>query len=220
MRDQRDDDDHAQRWLDAEAALHGQLTPTAQRRSRRTRNILILVLIAAPILGFALALLWAKSGWELPSAGDASDTSGLEVAGLVLVVCGFIMVILGLAWLIRSKQFIPAWRSPLLNLSRRDRKELIQLIRRGKVPPAGREELARYLATKMKGQYPHLLRLAGAGVLIYSGQALIDGNAIYTWATAVLVALYLVTAVNMVRDLRRASHWLNLHGNQGKPATR
>jgi hypothetical protein len=215
MWDQRDDDDHAQRWLDAEAVLHGQLTPTAQRRSRRSRIIRITVIIAAPILGFALALLWAKSGWELPSAGEAPDTSGLEVAGLVLVVCGFVMVILGLVWQIRSRQFIPAWRSPLVNLSRKDRKELIRLIRRGEVPSAGREELARYLATRMKGQYPHLLRLAGAGVLLYSGQALIDGNAIYTWAIAVLVALFLVTAVNMVRDLRRASHWLDLHGNQG-----
>ena len=129
---------------------------------------------------------------------------------MALAAAGVLIAIAGLIWMIRSGQLKPAWKSPLVNLSWRERRRLISLIRRGDVAPAGRENLARYLANRMSHQYPYLLFASGV-VVGYCSQALLEDDAFFAWSLPIFLVVYLVAAVFGVRDARLADRWRGLY---------
>lgn len=218
MPGQNEDDPEVQRWLDAQSVLHRQPTPAAQSRQRRSRRIRILLVIALPIIATGLGLMWDLSGHRGPLAGTFNPGPTLRAMGWVLVAAGPVLWIIGLIWMIRARQFRLAWRSPLVNLTRKDRKQLVTLIRHDQDPPQGQEQLAAYVANRMAGQYP-LLVFFGGFVAQASGPGFIQNDRLLVWSTPVLLVLFAIVAVLVARDVRTASRWLASHTHQGPPST-
>lgn len=216
MSEQRRDGPQAQRWLDAQSVLHRQPTSEARARQRRSRNVRILLIIAVPIIAIGLGSLWNLSGHRLPPAGTFAPGPILRAIGWVLVAMGPVLWIIGLVGMIRARQFRAAWRSPLINLTRKDRKLLTTMIRHDQDAPPEQEQLAVYLANRMARQYPFLL-LFGGLVAMDSGQGFIQDDPFLVWTTPVLLVLFAAAAVLVVRDVRRASRWLASHNDQSPP---
>ncbi len=164
-------------------------------------------MVGVPAIAVGLAALLGAFGHWPPSTTGLEQQLAVQIVGWVLAAAGILAAVSGLVWMIRAGQFKLAWKSPLVNLSRRDRKQLISLIRRGEVAPPGREDLARYLATQMHHQYPWLLLFAGV-VMIDSGNALINGDAFLLWSLPILLALFVVAVAAIIRDVHRAGRWL------------
>lgn len=218
MPEQRRDGSQAQRWLDAQSVLVRQPTPEARARQRRSRNVRILVIIVVPIIASGLGLLWALSGYRLPLAGTFAPGPIRRTVGWALIAIGPILGIVGLVWMIRAREFRAAWRSPLINLTRKDRKLLATAIRRNQDPPQGQEQLAVYLASRMARQHPLLLVLGGV-VAMDIGQGFTQDDPFFLWSTPVLVVLFVVAVVLVVRDIRAASRWLAAHTDQRSPSS-
>jgi hypothetical protein len=202
------DDDAADPLAVQDVPQREPLTPAA----RRSRNFRITILVVVPVLSFSLAWWWVASGRRFPSGDDFTGEPGLDVVGFVLIAAGAAMMTVGLVLTIRKGRFKPAWRSPLVNLSRSDRKELIRLIRRGDVPPRGRETVARQMAIQMKRQQQHVIGSGGV-VLLTSGNALLERFTVLLWLALGTFVVLVVTGGMMTRDAHLATQWLARHAN-------
>lgn len=158
-----DPDGARKRWLDAESSLERRPTPAAKRRQWRSLTARVALIVCLLVVAVGIGAIWDIHGSWTPTTGQSVHGPAGQTVGLALVVAGILIAIVGLIWMIRSGQFKPAWKSPLLNLSWRERRQLTSLIRRGDPAPAGGENLARYLADRMSHQYAYLLFIRPRG---------------------------------------------------------
>ena len=200
------------RWQDAQSVLDGRPSPGAERRRRRQRTLRVGLIIAASVVaGLIGVLVEVFTGGRLPDA-DFTTPPLVNDLGWVLLIGGLGLEIVGVAWMVRTGRWGRAWRTPLVNLTRADRKQLLQLIRRGDPVRAGREPVASYLAFRLTEQFPSLLIMGGL-VVLETGSAL-QGNATGVWLLPVLLILLIYAAIMTIRDTRRARRWLDRHGPQ------
>jgi len=199
------------RWAEAQSLLDGVPTESADRRLPRARRLTLLIVAAVVVVSAALALValaWFGDG--LPDGGSDDgplwrQVAGLVVSGLAVVVLAVVLVV---QW--RGNRRRRAWRSPLLVLSRRQRKDLLAQVRgRAEVVPE-RLPLARHLAETLVDQRIAVALYLGL-LLLYSGQLLTLQT---SWWTVLGVGYAVAGAVflpNVVRNARRAQTFLDAH---------
>lgn len=201
-----------ERWAEAEAILAGKPSADAQRRGRRLRNRLLLSLVGLVVvalaLGLLLALLFPGHHHQHRSSGS---TGWLAVTGLVVTGCGLLVEIVALVKMARSRQWGAAWRSPLMALTRRQRRSLAQQVRGKRPVDPARLALTRYTAERWEGQSPLIfLVFVGAG-LIGAGNVLITPNAYHYGLAGYWVVLVVLMFVVWGRQRRQARRFLQEH---------
>lgn len=199
------------RWAEAQSVLDRRATESAQQRLAQRRRLLILAVVGGVVLGAAVSALLVVLLHEGIGRSTEHDVpvwqavTGFVIAGAGLVVQGFAVVV---QW--RTNRRLQAWSSPLLVLSRAQRKELRAQVR-GRAPvDADRLPLARHLAERLIAQ--RLAVGANLGLLVaFIGLWIAEPS----WWRAVL-ALFLALATAAVapfaeRDARRARRFLEEH---------
>lgn len=181
-------DDEA-RWADAESLLDDAPTESAQLRLRRRERYEMLIVIGAVVLGLAvfigLGVVFHGSFGEQPAHVPVWQ----EVTGLVLMGIGLVVLIAALVVTTRSSRRVPAWRSPLMVLTRAQRKDLLDQVR-GRTPLDPRRiRLARLLALRQVVQGKALLTSLGLGIG-FLGQWVLEPTG-YRAALAVFLLLLL-----------------------------
>ena len=186
-----------------------------QRRIRRgrLRHLLVVLGIAVALgvlLGGSVALGW------LDMSSNREPPRWAHVLGLVLVAAGTIVVLCLLVLTFRSGRYRASRQSPLWSLSRSDRREVTQRVRRG--GPVSEEDLPllRHTATQLVGQRWLIPWFAGF-VIMYLGQALLQWSRLWLAFLIVFGPLATVAVVQTIRDARRAEAFLRAHPVQDEP---
>ena len=206
-----DDGDEA-RWAEAESMLAGTTSAEAQRRGRRLRNRLLLIVLGAFVLSIALGFLVALIfGSHHHQHRSADSTSWLHVAGLVASSCGLIVEIVALVKMVRSRQRGSAWRSPMLVLTRRQRRSLVQQIRGKRPVDPARLALTRYVAERWEGQSPQIFLVFVGAAMIGVGNVLITPNGFHYGLAVYLAVLLVLMFVLWERQRRQARRFLEEH---------
>ncbi|MDP9429893.1 MAG: hypothetical protein M3Q47_13915 [Actinomycetota bacterium] len=197
------------RWAEADALLAGTPSEAGQRWLRRTRRVRLLVVTGLVV---ALGALAAVVGvLVVDGEADPPDVPTWQVVtGFVVMTAGLLGAFVALIRQRRGLRRLHAWRSPLLVLTARQRKELLAQVR-GKAPvdPA-RVGLARLLAEGLlQGQAALGLNL---GLMVmWAGQAVAQPS---WWRVGVATAFMLLCAASapfLRRDARRAQAFLDTH---------
>lgn len=194
------DTDDETRWADAESLLGDAPTESAERRLRRWEVHQMVIVIGAVVLGVAVFIGLGVVFQSSPGERSAHVRGWQEVTGLVLMGIGLVVLIAALVVTTRSRRRVPMWRSPLMVLTRAQRKNLLEQVR-GRTPLDPRRiRLARLLALQQVVQSRALLTPLGLGIG-FLGQWVLEQNG-YQAAFAV-VLLLLLAAVAPLR-LNRA----------------
>ena len=187
------------RWAEAQSLLDRTPTESAQQRIRRWRRLMVLLIAGIVLLGLALAAAAAARFDDAPPGASDDGPLWREIAGLVV---SFVAVVL-LGWAVivqwRGNRRRMAWRSPLVALTRRQRKELWAQVRDGADVPHARLPLARHLADNLAGQ--RVLIVLNLGLLLmWTGQLIAAPS---SWRLGLVVAYGVITAASVWLVLRR-----------------
>lgn len=172
-------------WRNAASIVEGSPSVEAQaqqRRSRRRRVALFMVVLALPFLTFGVL---AATGIRLPEPAAAEPSAILRALGLVLAVVGLILVVAGMVRLVRTGIWGQAWRAPTQSLDRRERRQLVRRVLRGEAVPDEQYLVAADLARRIVGHGPALLIIVGVGCSSF-GQALTNSSSVIRWAFVIL----------------------------------
>ena len=207
------------RWVEAQSLLDGLPTESAHQRLRRARRLNLLIVAVVVVLSATLglvALAWFGDGSFDGGSDDGPlwrQIAGLVISGLAVVV---LVVVVVVQW--RGNRRRRPWRSPLLVLSRRQRKGLLAEVR-GRVAVVPEHlPLARYLAETLVDQRVSVALYLGL-VLMYCGQVLTLHT---SWWTAIAIAYTVLGAAflpNVVRNARRAGRFLDEHPARDAPTS-
>jgi hypothetical protein len=203
------DDDEA-RWAEAQSLLDRRPTESAEQRLRTARcrrwlllGVLLLVVGAA---GAALGAWLAEPG----SAGAGDVGTWRVVVGFSLSGAGLLAMVVALFLQIRRTRRLRGWRSPLLVLSRAQRKELVGQVR-GRISLQPRRlPLARHLAELQLIQ--EFLLIGQVGLLVhFAGLAIAEPE---TWRLVIVwvgVPVWVALGIVVFRESRRARRFLAQH---------
>ncbi|WP_176730771.1 hypothetical protein [Micromonospora mirobrigensis] len=174
------------------------------RGRRRFRLLAVGAVVVLAIAGFVIGAI--TGGDELPS-WRGNPPGWAENAGLALVGLG----LLGEAgWFVygyRSGRFKANRESRIWAVSWSRRRELAKQVRRDE-PAAGEDPaVLRNVAEQMAGGR-WLLGLYACMMLFFAGQALSRYSWFWTVLLLVMAALFVVAAVSIFRDARRAEAFL------------
>jgi hypothetical protein len=197
------------RWAEAQSLLDRTPTESAEQRVRRWRRLAILSVVAIAVLSlavFAVLIAWTD---DVPRGTDDvplwQEIAGFAVQLIATVVLVRVFV---LQW--RANRRRMGWRSPLVALTRRQRRELLVQVKRGGSVPPERLPLARHLAETVAGQRVVIVLLLGL-LLQAVGRLLASPsrwNMIYVPAFG---AVILVSLPFVLRNIRRARRFLDAH---------
>lgn len=198
------------RWAEARSLLDRAPTEPAEQRIRRWQRQMALLIVGIVVLGLAFtaaAVAWFDDA-DVGGSTDAPpwrETGGLVVSAVAVVVLVWAVVV---QW--RGNRRRKAWRSPLVPLTRGQRKELWARVRDDDEVPPDRLPLARHLAESVAGQ--RILLVLGIGiVLMWTGQLIAAPSA---WRLGLVVGYAAVNAVGLpwiLRNERRARRLLADH---------
>jgi hypothetical protein len=186
------------RWAEAQSLLDRTTTEPAEQRIRRWRRLMVLLIVGIVLLGLAFGV--AAVAW-FDGQGGGSDDGPLwrEITGLVVSFVATVVLACAVVVQWRGNRRRMAWSSPLVALTRRQRKALWSEVREnGDVLPE-RLPLARHLAENVAGQ--RILVVLNCGILLlWTGQLI---SARSSWRLGLVVVYGAVTAVSLPWILRR-----------------
>ena len=207
----RDGVDHnPDRWVEARDVLDEVANPSAQRRQRRLRNRLVLLLVGAVVLSGLVA--WLIAG--LVGTGGHRPDSGVSTwrnaAATVFDVLSVLVIIGAAGGLIRARQWGSRWRASSAVLTMSQRRQLFRQVRgRAPVDPQ-RIPLARELATRL-ANLRWLLAMYLGIFLGQAGQLFASTHLWHAVFIAVEFVLFLAAGVQVWRDSVRARRFLADH---------
>jgi hypothetical protein len=201
-------DDEA-RWVDARSLLDRAPTVSASHRLRRWRRLRVLLLasglLVVAALGVVLVVLLGGTSAPTEEAPTWQAAVGFVIAGagLVLQVIG-----VGAIWWVARR--VQGWRSPLVALTRAQRKELLAQVRMERQVEPGRVPLARLLAEQLVGQRAVMASHLGLGICWVG--LWIASPTLWRAMLAGLYGLLVVLGWPFVeRDARRGLRFLKAH---------
>ena len=209
------EDDEDPRWAQADALLAGSKDQEVLERARRRRNQTLLLIFTAML---TLTALGAAIGYWVAGQQDTNDTAPaasadprwVEVLSWTCSALGLALIIVGGVQLWRRKLLGGRWRAPTAALSRRQRRDLRrQVLGRAPLQPA-RLPLLRDLAQRMTKQPSLIIGFAGA-LLTQVGPAVGSSSRWRLLFVLTIGVLYIVAAVQIMRDARRAHKFLTTH---------
>ncbi|TXR57455.1 hypothetical protein [Quadrisphaera setariae] len=201
-----------ERWEQALSIAQGTPTPPALDRQRRRRRDVLLWLIgllaAASAAGFVAGLLFPDAFGG--PAGNSADSDQRDAVVLVTVLVGFAVEAVGIAMLVRARQWGARWRSPVAVLTRTQRRLVLREVR-GRVP-AHQDHLpvSLDLARRLVSTDGLLVMFAGFSIM-QLGRLVDQSGLVSTLWTSGVLALFLVAAVLVLRDRLRAQRFLDRH---------
>lgn len=208
-------EDAERRMAEAMTILETGGDANAQRRARTRRLVIVTVVVVLTVISATIGVLLARHTHGHPGQRHHREQVALwhKVTGLTMSTAGLTVNLVGLVRWRRSGRWATAWRTPLLALTGRQRRDLLRQVR-GQVPLDPDRlpfltDLARRLRDNYQGPFgPQMLIMAGAGLVL-------AGNAVrIPWLLFFLVpymALYPAAVTTARRDSRRASTFLSQH---------
>jgi uncharacterized membrane protein len=201
-----------ERWIEAQSILDRTPTESAEQRIRGARRAAVLLPLALLLLLSACVVVGTVLLHDSTTAYETSDDVPRWQAVTGLVISGLAVLVMFAAFIsmVRTNRRLRTWRSPLVALTRGQRKELLAQVR-GRAPVrAERVPLARYTAELLTSRRP-VLALNLAMVVMLLGQWI----TLRSWiqpAMAGFVALSTATFwLAFRRDERRAKRFLDTH---------
>lgn len=199
----RADDDA--RWAEAQAALERAPSESAEAWMRRSRRFQWLVIVAVLLVSIALAavLVVVFHGRLGPLQVDVPTWQ--VVVGFVVAAAGLTLQISGVVAMWRRNRRLDAWHSPLMVLTHKQRKYLLDQVRgRRPVEPA-RLPLARLLAEQRLSQRTALV--SGLGLAVGFVGLWVANPTWWRAGLAIVYALFLAVAgplaLNQMRPVKR-----------------
>jgi hypothetical protein len=199
------------RWSEAQSILDRTPTESAEQRIARWRRLTMLLVVGFVLVSVALAV--AVAAWFGDDvSGRGSDDGPLwrTVTGLVVTLAATVLCVVGVVTQWRANRRRAAWRSPLVALSRTQRKVLTDQVRgRAPVDPA-HLPLARHLAETLASQRSVVVTNL-ALLLLFTGQ-LITSPSAWRWGTVIVFGLVSLAFLPLIlRNERAARRFLAEH---------
>ena len=188
--------------------LTAQDLPAARRWRRRW--VWVVVAVGAAVVA-GVALVWALSGrrdsMEVAQTSTPVWKLWLSATMMVLVVTMAVAYLV----LVRRGGLIAANReSPLWTVSWRERRRLVEVVRRSEAPSGPEGQLVRAAAEQLRrGRLMVVLPVALALTVI--GQALMYKIAVAWLIAGLMLVLLALVVVVMLRDARAAERFLAAH---------
>ena len=197
-------DEDARRWSEATALANG-VSDSVRVRERRNRVFLVLTALIGASWATGVVLAFA-----LPHAhrgsGDVSDAR-LD-AGLVVAAMGFVALIGGFIWALRTGRYVTQWRSISAPLTRGQRRQAQRVIA-GRAPlEPDRTEYLLALAGQNRRTTEGIVPLYGAILLLNSFTLLVDPRPYQIVLSSVMVVLLAVAAVQLALVYRRSGRFI------------
>jgi hypothetical protein len=202
-----------ERWAQAESILAQRPTDAARDRMRRRRTTFWLLVVAVTMVSLGLGALLVVVLRGSAALDPSSPPTWQVVLGVVVSSTGIVVDVVGLVILVRRRRWGQAWQAPTAVLSRRQQRCLLAQIRgRRPVDPA-HLPLTRDLAERLSDQRGTAVLAVGI-LLINLGNTLITPSMFRLWITAVVLVAYAITAVLLVRQVRRMRRFLAEHAGE------
>jgi uncharacterized membrane protein YbhN (UPF0104 family) len=201
------------RWSRALSMARGEPTDAAEQVRRRLLRLRIALVIGVGLLSLGIGLALAFLLPDLLTAEPVEPPTWVRIIGLVIALVGLVVQIAALVAIVRANRRHRQWRSPLLMLSRRQRKELLAQVRGQAPTDTARLPLSRELAGLLIRQRSVLAVNLGFG-LLWVGLLI----ALPTWWRAAIaggfVLLLAIAWPRALRDERRAREFLARHPDE------
>lgn len=210
--------DEERRWAEAMTILEAGGDTDAQRRARNHRLLVIAtVLVVLTVIAATLGVLAVRHSFGHPGQQHHRQHGARwrEIMGLILSTAGLAVEVVGFVRWRRSGGWATAWRTPLLPLTRRQRRDLLRQVRGQQPPDPDRLPLLRDLARRVRDNDQGFF---GPQALVTAGTCLLlAGNAVRSTSLWLVllgvpsVAPYPVAVAAARRASRRASTFLSQH---------
>ncbi len=212
--------DGGARWLAALSLATGTPTPEAQRLFRRRRLTLLFwaaVILAVAVGAGVVLAAWARQGGSSGPSAAPRIASWRPILGAGLFGLGIVVEIVVVIKRTSAGDLGAGWRAPTLVLHRDQQRELTAQLRgRAPIDPL-LLPLVRSAAVRISRQRT-VLGLWVALPLLFLGIA-IQSDRVVGWVLAGSVTVfYVIVALTMARDIRRAEVFLDRHSANGAAA--
>ena len=183
-------------------------TEWAQQKMRRLRRLILAIPIGAAVLGGVIGGLVGTAASRRGHQAYHADPTGWHVGvGLGLSAVGLVTVLTGVVLLWRSTGWQPIWRTPMVVLTRRQRRQLSKEVRGRSAAHPRHGRIAQYLARRIVDQRGLVPLLVGA-MIMFLGLLLATPSLWRLIYTLVILLTETAAAVSVIRVRRQARNFL------------